>query len=445
MLPPPPDAGLRRRYLAHRYDDDGTWALHARLDGLDGALVEAALRLAGDQLFRLRYGDDADPALRQRVSATDALVHLANVALDAMDPATRNHPQRMPSERYLVNIHIDAEHPERASIHLGPTLPPELRRELTCDTTIRAWITDCCGNIGLGRTHRVVDTKLRTALEWRDRSCRVPGCTNNRWLHAHHLTHWEDGGPTELHNLALVCPAHHRHIHRGDLHVTGNANATLTWTTRNRKPLTATPPNPPPTPLHHAATTAGLTPNWTNRTGEHLNWRYIDWLLHPTTTGTPTTPPDTGTAHPSRTERHHDHTGNTRRAAPNPGTAPPPPTDTTGAPRAPRHTEPAGPADTTGTTTTGPEPGSSPDHATTPPPTDNPTTSTDADTDVADTTGSSGVASDYVGWIIDDNDNLTWHGPTWADHEPDPTWPNPWPTPWSHTETDDDPDNVNTS
>jgi len=35
---------------------------------------------------------------------------------------------------------------------------------------------------------------------------------------------------------------------------------------------------------------------------------------------------------------------------------------------------------------------------------------------------------DYVGWIIDDNDNLTWHGPRWDD-EPD-SWPDPWPDPW---------------
>src|SRR5690606_30120968 len=99
----------------------------------------------------------------------------------------------------------------------------ELRRELSCDGLVRAWITDSCGNIGLGRTQRVIDPKLRTALEWRDRTCRVPGCSNRRWLHGHHIVHWEDHGETELHNLVLVCGAHHRAIHRGELHVTGNA------------------------------------------------------------------------------------------------------------------------------------------------------------------------------------------------------------------------------
>jgi hypothetical protein len=31
--------------------------------------------------------------------------------------------------------------------------------------------------------------------------------------HAHHLTHWADGGDTNLDNLALLCGHHHRTIH----------------------------------------------------------------------------------------------------------------------------------------------------------------------------------------------------------------------------------------
>ena len=31
--------------------------------------------------------------------------------------------------------------------------------------------------------------------------------------HAHHLTHWANGGKTNLDNLALLCGHHHRVIH----------------------------------------------------------------------------------------------------------------------------------------------------------------------------------------------------------------------------------------
>ena len=33
--------------------------------------------------------------------------------------------------------------------------------------------------------------------------------------HAHHITHWADGGPTALGNLVLLCGHHHRLIHSG--------------------------------------------------------------------------------------------------------------------------------------------------------------------------------------------------------------------------------------
>ncbi|ETZ99857.1 hypothetical protein I547_4950 [Mycobacterium kansasii 824] len=49
--------------------------------------------------------------------------------------------------------------------------------------------------IGAGRTTRLISRRLRRALEHRQRTCAVPGCGATRGLHAHHLRHWEDGGP----------------------------------------------------------------------------------------------------------------------------------------------------------------------------------------------------------------------------------------------------------
>ncbi len=66
--------------------------------------------------------------------------------------------------------------------------------------------------------------RLRRALEHRDRTCVVPGCGATRGLHAHHIRHWQDGGATELANLVLVCPYHHRAHHRGLITITGPAD-----------------------------------------------------------------------------------------------------------------------------------------------------------------------------------------------------------------------------
>ena len=47
----------------------------------------------------------------------------------------------------------------------------------------------------------------------RDKHCRFPGCTHDRWIDAHHVKHWADGGETSPANMILLCSAHHRLVH----------------------------------------------------------------------------------------------------------------------------------------------------------------------------------------------------------------------------------------
>ena len=66
----------------------------------------------------------------------------------------------------------------------------------------------------LGRTTRDVSPALRRLLGALDgERCRFPGCRHTRYLHAHHVTFWSDGGPTDLANLVLLCSLHHRLLH----------------------------------------------------------------------------------------------------------------------------------------------------------------------------------------------------------------------------------------
>ncbi|MFO0748461.1 MAG: HNH endonuclease signature motif containing protein [Myxococcota bacterium] len=60
---------------------------------------------------------------------------------------------------------------------------------------------------------------MRRALHVRDGHCRFPGCSNRRWLDAHHIEHWADGGATSRENLLLLCTAHHRLVHEGGFRV----------------------------------------------------------------------------------------------------------------------------------------------------------------------------------------------------------------------------------
>ncbi|RDH73899.1 HNH endonuclease, partial [Mycolicibacterium moriokaense] len=99
------------------------------------------------------------------------------------------------------------------------------RQYLLCDATCEVWFERDGQPIGAGRTTRVINRRLRRALEHRHPTCAVPGCGATLGLHAHHIRHWEDGGATELDNLVLVvCPYHHRLHHRGLITITGPAD-----------------------------------------------------------------------------------------------------------------------------------------------------------------------------------------------------------------------------
>jgi len=109
--------------------------------------------------------------------------------------------------------------------------------------------------IDRGRTLRLASPNLRDALLVRDQGCRFPHCdTPAEWVHAHHLQHWENEGPTDLANLAGLCATHHGVVHRDRWHLTIEPDGSLTFTRPDGHTLTSPPPRrhrPPPLPLHH--------------------------------------------------------------------------------------------------------------------------------------------------------------------------------------------------
>ncbi|MEE3751354.1 HNH endonuclease signature motif containing protein [Mycobacterium intracellulare] len=204
-------------------------------------------------------GSDQRPPLP---STVEALMRLVEAGWDA--EATR----RPHGQHTTVVAHLDVER-RAAALHLGPLLSDAERRYLTCDATCEVWFEREGRVIGAGRATRVINRRLRRALEYRDRTCAVPGCGATRGLHAHHIWHWEDGGPTELANLVLVCPYHHRLHHRGVITITGPADA-LTVTDDTGRILSpgslARPPTGPPPAV----------PPYPGPTGERADWWWYD-------------------------------------------------------------------------------------------------------------------------------------------------------------------------
>jgi hypothetical protein len=103
----------------------------------------------------------------------------------------------------------------RAETAHGGLLSRATLERLTCDCKISRVITDGPGNVlDVGRTTRIVSNALWTALVVRDGHCQEPGCTlGPAFCEAHHIWHWEHGGPTNLDNLKLLCWHHHRKHH----------------------------------------------------------------------------------------------------------------------------------------------------------------------------------------------------------------------------------------
>jgi hypothetical protein len=191
-------------------------------------------------------------------NTVDAVMSVVKAGWDA-DVARRPHGQHT-----TVVVHLDLES-RIAALHLGPLLSDSDRQYLTCDATCEVWFERDGQVIGSGRDTRQISRRLRRALEHRDRCCVVPGCGATRGLHAHHVIHWEDGGLTELDNLVLVCPHHHRAHHRGVITITGPASHLVVTDSRGRPLSGASLARPPTTPPPDVPPCKGPT-------GERADW-----------------------------------------------------------------------------------------------------------------------------------------------------------------------------
>lgn len=279
---PEPEASPQPRAEAPRSitqtcdEDSTTW--HITLPHHEAAVFDAALRSHQDKLVADWKREHADAAAQDTSplvtppfpNAVDGFLSLIQAGWDA-DVAARPHGQRT-----TVVVHVDAD-TKVGALHLGPLLSDDDRQYLSCDATCEVWFERAGHPIGAGRETRTIGRRLRRALEHRDHgTCVVPGCGATRGLHAHHIIHWEDGGSTDLSNLVLVCPFHHRLHHRGGITITGPAeHLTITDASGRRlepgslaRPPTTQPPDVPPC--------AGPT-------GERADWWWCNPLEPPPT------------------------------------------------------------------------------------------------------------------------------------------------------------------
>ena len=93
----------------------------------------------------------------------------------------------------------------------GAELSPGELRRLCCDAEIIPVVLGTDSTVlDVGFAHRLAPWPLRHAVGLRDGMCAFPGCTTAlERCDIHHITPWQQGGPTDLSNLVALCRSHH--------------------------------------------------------------------------------------------------------------------------------------------------------------------------------------------------------------------------------------------
>ena len=173
--------------------------------------------------------------LEWQQSAADALVTLAQHGGAKHGGGVRRSPTTL-----IVHLSDDAPPLLEGA---GP-ISPETAERLTCDAR-RLTIKPQGRDLVHSRVGRCASYAQQRALHKRSAHCQYPGCTATRELQAHHLVAVEHGGTTELDNLILLCPRHHKLLHDHHIHTSGNAEQPA-FTDASGRGITTNQPHAPP-------------------------------------------------------------------------------------------------------------------------------------------------------------------------------------------------------
>jgi hypothetical protein len=211
-------AQQENRRLSYWFESDGSFVFNGRLPALVGAALIKALEAAMEALPPSDIDAERSEApVNRPMRRADALALLAESFL-------HEGPKNVSTaDRCQVVVHVDAETLRestagRCEIEHGPAVAAETARRLACDASLVTVTENERGEpLDVGRKTRSIPPAIRRALNGRDRGCRFPGCTHQRYVDAHHIQHWVHGGQTKLGNLVTLCRFHHRYVHEENI------------------------------------------------------------------------------------------------------------------------------------------------------------------------------------------------------------------------------------
>ena len=253
----------RERRIGKVFDgDDEMVVLHAEFDRIAGERVKTALYELSDRLFREDAKSGSDRTHQQRNA--DALVALITQRPDRVDNAGSG-PETRPdvdspdsgvanddssgsgcdlapqATTLIVSVDYDTltGRLKNAGLIDGTPIDIDNLRHIACDAGIVPAIFAADGQpLYMGRKQRATTAAQKLALIARDKQCvgcgmRASACD------AHHIIWWDDGGPTDISNLVLLCPKCHKKVHKHGYTVTRDSTGRY----RLRPPPAVTSPN----------------------------------------------------------------------------------------------------------------------------------------------------------------------------------------------------------
>lgn len=226
-------AGLRERQLAARSvrffsAEEGCVGVRGVFTPLEGAELKARLTQIADGVWRREHPERAEvlgghggPPLHARLA--DALMLLVTgegveVAGGVARMAGVGVGSR-PSIVVTVNAESLAADVAGSGPGSGPVSLDDVAR-LAARADVYGAVRGAAGVVlSFGRSRRLASSLQRLAVIVRDGGrCAFDGCDlSHDRCHVHHVIEFEHGGATDLSNLALLCSAHHNHLHTNSL------------------------------------------------------------------------------------------------------------------------------------------------------------------------------------------------------------------------------------
>lgn len=197
-----------RREATIKQDSDGMYKLFGTFDPLAGARIETAIAAMAKQIWHTEDAKNRSTPAQRYADALEALI-------TRQDTGTETAKAQRTALVVVADYDLVAGQLAGARLVDGTPLAPSELLKVALEADILPALFDTKGQpLWLGRACRTASVAQRVALAIRDRGCVICGAPNS-YCQAHHVIHWEHGGPTDIDNLCLLCSdCHHKQIHK---------------------------------------------------------------------------------------------------------------------------------------------------------------------------------------------------------------------------------------